>query len=739
MQSHPDRGGTIAGSLRGGLANAAVSVGILLPLGLLSFAALGSDAAGVGVRAALVSTALGGFIATLFAGMAIPGTNPRTSTSLVFAGFVATLAADPRLANAGAHDLPTILALTSLCLGLSGLLQIAFGLLRLGSLIKFVPLPVVAGFMDGIAILVAVSQARPLLGLQGPWTGDPADTFRHVETGGLVLGLGTAVFAWGMARRWPRAPWALVGLVVGAAIYLVGERLFPDLHFGPRLGSPAAGMPLPTALLPFLSPGIGAAFAAHWRELVTASVVIAVIGSMDALLSAVSMDALLNTRHDSNRFLFGYGLANVAAAAFGGIPVNYSTAVPLAIHRAGGRGRAPGIVGAAVLALVLLGGGSVLGLIPVTVTAGIMLVVALGMFDQWSRIVWREVRSGGRDRDALWSLAVVVIVCVITIVFGFVMSIAVGVLLSLALFIVTMNRSLVRGSATGATRSSRRIYFPDQARLLREQGHRIKLLELEGAVFFGTAETLSRQVEQLAADARFVILDVRRVTTIDASGAMALDRLSNQLTAKGVPLLLAGIVSGDRHARALRAAGAFPRGAEDNWFVDADRALEHAERRLLDAAGIQPPDVELPLDRLSLLQDLDADQKAALERRLERVELATGETLFRQGEPGDKVYVLARGSVSVLSGVSGHRAAVRRLASFTPGVIFGETAMLDGGGRTATAVADEPSVVYVLTRANLDAIRAADPTLASQVLLNLAKQLSARLRFAAATIQAADY
>jgi SulP family sulfate permease len=739
MQRHPDRAGTIAGNLRGGLANAAVSVGILLPLGLLSFAALGSDAAGVGVRAALVSTAVGGFIATLFGGMAIPGTNPRTSTSLVFAGFVATLAADPRLGNAGIHDLPTILALTSLCTGLAGLLQIAFGLLRLGSVVKFVPLPVVAGFMDGIAILVAVAQVRPLLGLQGPWSGDLAATFRHVETGGLALGLGTAVFAWAIARRWPRAPWALVGLVVGTAVYMVAERLFADLHFGPRLGSPSAGVPLPTVLLPLLSPGIGAALAAHWRELVTASVVIAVIGSMDALLSAVSMDTLLNTRHDSNRFLLGYGLANVAAAAFGGIPINYSTAVPLAIHRAGGHGRVPGVVGAAVLALILLVGGSVLGLIPVTVSAGIMLVVALGMFDQWSRIVWREVRSGGRDRDALWSLAVVVIVGLITIVFGFVVSIAAGVLLSLALFIVTMNRSLVRGSATGASRASRRIYFPDQARLLREQGHRIKFLELEGAVFFGTAETLSRQVEQLAADARFVILDVRRVTTIDASGAMALDRLSRQLAARGVPLLLAGIVSGDRHARALRAAGAFLRGAEDTWFVDADRALEHAERRLLDEAGVQPPDVELPVDQLSLLQDLDPEQKAALRRRLDRVELAAGETLFRENEPGDRVYVLARGSVSVLSGVSGDRAAVRRLASFTPGVIFGETAMLDGGGRTATAVADEPSVVYVLTRASLDAIRAADPALASLVLLNLAKQLSARLRFAAATIQAADY
>ena len=121
-----------------------------------------------------------------------------------------------------------------------------------------------------------------------------------------------------------------------------------------------------------------------------------------------------------------------------------------------------------------------------------------------------------------------------------------------------------------------------------------------------------------------------------------------------------------------------------------------------------------------------------------RVTLASGEVLFHKGDPGDRLFVLAKGSIS-MHARSGDAATAQRLASFAPGVIFGETAMLDGGGRTATGIADEPSVVYVLTRDALDEIRRTDPTLATQVLLNLARQLSARLRFASATIQAADY
>jgi MFS superfamily sulfate permease-like transporter len=727
------------GDLRGGITGAVVTLGILLPLGLVSFAPLGSEGTALAVRAALVTAIVGGVVTVLVGGARIPGSVPKTSTSLIFAGFVGTLAADPALRDATGDGLASIGVLMALCVGLAGVLQIAFGLLRMGSLVKFVPMPVVAGFMDGVAILVAASQVGPLLGLPGrtaltTLTG----TTLAAQSGALALGVATIAFAWFVARRWRRAPWALLGLVAGTVAHGIASRLFPDLSLGPLLGTAAGGVPRPTALLP-LAAGLPPAALAHLPGLLTTAVVLSIIGALDALMSAVAMDATLNARHDANRLLLGQGLGTLASAAFGGIPIVYSTAVPMAVHRAGGTGAASGWIACAALLAILLVGGGALALVPIPVSAGVMIVVAFGMFDQWSRVVWRQLRAGSRDRDALWSLAVVVVVCLITIAFGFVVSIGIGLVLSMALFIVAMNRSLVRSSATGETRTSRRVYFPEQAQLLREQGRRIKLLELEGAVFFGTAERLSRQAEQLARDARFVILDVRRVTTIDASGAVALDRLGRQLATKGVPLLIAGIVAGDRHAKALRAAGAFLADTDGSWFVDADHALEFAERQLLDESGVRSPDVELPLDDLPLMQGLDAAQQAALATRLERVRLDAGEVLFRAGEPGDRVYVLAQGSITILSGAPEERKAVRRLASFTPGVIFGETAMLDGGGRTATAVADRPSVAYVLTRESLDAVRRTDPALASQILLNLARQLSARLRNAAATINAADY
>jgi MFS superfamily sulfate permease-like transporter len=728
------------GDVRGGITSAVVSLGILLPLGLLAFASLGAEGAAIGVRAAFAATICGGLVATIVGGVAIPGTGPRTSTSLIFAGFVASLATDPQLRQGAGHDLPTLLVLTSLCVGLAGLLQVAFGALRLGSLAKFVPLPVVAGFMNGVAVLVAISQLRPLLGLPREVSLlDPMQLAAGIRGGSLALGLATVAFAFVASRRWPKLPWALLGLAAGTlAGVLVGAAL-PGTDIGPLFGAPAGGLPPPTALLPLADADTYAVVRRHLPQLLTTASVLAIIGSMDTLLAAVGMDAVLNARHRSNRVLVGQGLANVASALVGGMPVTYLVAAPMAAHRAGARGGLTGWVSTAVLLLILLFGSAAVGWIPVTVSAGIMLIIALGLFDQWSKVVWRELRTSGmRDRDAVWSLAVVVIVGIVTVLFGFVASVAAGVLLSMVLFIGAMNRSLVRSVATGATRHSRRIYYPEQARVLRERGGDIRVVELEGAIFFGTAETLAREVGQLAGDARYVVLDIRRVTTIDASGAIALEQLSRRLAAAGVSLLLSGIVAGDRHARALRAGGAFLHEASRAWFGDLDHALEHAEHAILETAGVRAPDDELPLAALSLFAGLDAAHTAVLERHLQRLALAEGETLFRAGEPGDRLYVLAQGSISVLSGARAAGQAAQRLATFMPGVIFGETAMLDGGGRTATAVAEQPSTVYVLTRAALDDIRRDDPALASQILLNLAGELSSRLRHATATINAID-
>jgi MFS superfamily sulfate permease-like transporter len=704
----------VADEIRGGFASAAVALGILLPLGLLPYAVLGSEGAALGTHAAFMASIVGGTIIALVGGSAVPGSGPRTSTALIFAGFVAGLAADPALRSA--EGLPWLLALASACVALSGVLQILFAAARVGTIATYVPLPVVAGFMDGVAILIIVSQARLLL-----------SSASGVSFSAVAVALATAAIAWFVGRRWTRAPWALIGIAVGSVLYWIVSPLL-DGPRGELLGAPAAGFALPIMELARV-PSI----VHHLPQLLTSAVVIAVIGSLESLLSAAGLDARFLSRHRPNRMLLGQGMANLVAGLLGGMPVSTSSAVQIASHRAGARRRLSGFVCALVLVSAMLFGTRLLALVPIAATAGVMLVVGLGLFDQWSGTLWRHVRSGMRDRDALWALATVAVVCGITVVFGFVTGIAVGVALSIVLFIAAQNRSLVRAVGTGETRASRRIYRDEETRALRDRGALVRVVELEGAIFFGTAHKLEREVEALAAGARYLLVDVRRVTSIDASGTHALERLAARVRAKGTRFLLAGIADGDRNARALRAHRALM-GSQDTWFADIDRALEHVERDILDGLGLEAPQGELALDAVTLLDGVSDAQRARLEACLERRELAAGEVLFRRGEPGDRVFVLVKGAVTMMSGADDEPGD--RLATFAPGVVFGEAAMLDGGGRTATGVADEASVVYVLTRDAFESLRHEDAGLALAVLRNIARQLSARLRFANRTIDA---
>lgn len=712
---------------------AVVSLGIALPLGVIAYAPLGAGALPLGIRAALVSAIFGNAVASLVGGSRLASSGPRASVTLVFAAFIASLMANAPQGAPVAGEMTRIAFLASSCLVVAGLLQALFGILRVGALVKFVPYPVVAGFMNGIAILILLSQLPPLLGIATTtWISGPLAALRSAEPWTLVVGVTTAAAIWMLMKRWPRAPSFLLGLVLGTALYFAIRHTIAGAQLGSLVGSIPPGLPSANSLL---HPDGGRPLLPQLPALLGTASIIAIIGSLDSLLAAISVDAVTNERHDSNRVLIGQGLANVAVGAIGGIPVAFTAAAALAIMRGGGSSRAAALASSSLLLVVLLVGGPVLGLVPLAALAGVMIIVAIGLADRWTRVLVRQLGTGHGELEAHRSVAVVALVCVITLWLGFLVAVAAGVLLSMVLFIASMNRSLVRSRASGRTRSSRRVYLPEPTRLLREQGDCVQVLELEGALFFGTAEKLSMEVEDLARKANFIVLDLRRVTTIDASGAVILERLSSRLGKKGVLLLLASVGETERHGRALLACGTFLREPRTHWFPNVDRALEFAERELLARARIAPSGIEMLVQDLPLMQGLDDAQKQELAQHFERLSLPRDTVLFRAGEPGDRMFTLAQGSVSILQYTEG---ATVRLVSFAPGVTFGEAAMLDGGGRTADGVADEDAVVYVLTRQRLEALKGSHPDLASQVLFNLARQVSLHLRFASEAMREMD-
>ena len=710
-----------AGELRGGLTGAVLTLGILLPLAQLSFAPLGHDALPHAIRAAFVAAIVGSVVCALAGGGAIGNAIPRTSTSLIFAGIVASLA------SAGL-DVADVLTLTALCVLVSGLLQVVFALAGMGALVRYVPLPVVGGFVNGIAILILVAQIAPLSGLSARGA-SIASVLHQVHAGAMLLGLGTAATMWLLARRFPKWPAALVALATGTLVYAVVTIVWPDVALGPLFGKPDAGLPWPNAWRLWLEPSALAHLSRHLPELSSATLVMALIGSLDALLAAAATENVTGLSCSPKRLLMGVGLANIASSAFGGLPVVYSNAVHQGMYASGARHRVSTLVSAALLLLLLMFGAPLLGAIPLTVSAGVMVVIAVNLFDRWSPGLVRRLFQGGSTPEVRSSVAIVGIVCLTTIAFGFVISIAVGVTMSLVMFIAAMNRSLLRGTTTAAARPSRRIYPADQAAAIRVSGGRVKVVTLDGAIFFGTAETLRREVTAIADGATFVILDLARVRSIDASGAMALDRLDRQLTSGGTRLLLAGVAEGGPHARALQAFDRAAATKVENHFDDVDQALEHTEWTALMQAGLARSDLEVALETLPLMEGLSAPQRQELTRSMTRRQFAAGEIMFRRGDAGDEMFALTRGSVTLVEGLGDSGIEGRRILSFRSGVVFGELAFLDGGARTATAIVEADSVGYSLSRTDLERLRGQAPDLAAQVLFNVARQTAARLRF----------
>jgi sulfate permease, SulP family len=192
-------------------------------------------------------------------------------------------------------------------------------------------------------------------------------------------------------------------------------------------------------------------------------------------------------------------------------------------------------------------------------------------------------------------------------------------------------------------------------------------------------------------------------------------------------MLLAGVSESSAHGRRLRAFGCFRESPRSDWFADVDRAVEWAERQLLAEAGLALGAETVPLAESQLFQCLDGDEAAQLQAAMRPRGLQPGEALFREGDAADGLYVLTRGSVTVVAGAGGEGGG-RRFLSFSPGLMLGETAMLDGGGRSATAVADVESELWQLTPEALAALTRKSPSLAVTLHRNIAVHLAQRLR-----------
>jgi sulfate permease, SulP family len=710
-----------------GLASSTVAIPLAMAFGMFAFVTLGDEYFAYGAMAGLVSAVIAGFVCVLLGDRSTRVYAPRITTTFFLGLLLYSLLHRATTVDGEPDVAATLLVFFAIVL-LGGLFQALFGLLRLGTLIKFAPHPVMAGFQNMAAVLLFLVQLGNVLGFE--------HNIRFTRVFGAigearplsaVVAALTFAAMWNARRITTKVPPVLVGLGCGiVAYYAIVLSGFGGM-LGPIIGAPTSSAAMRTVLVDFSGLPMAVPLEHSLSVILPSALALAIIASIDALLCAKLTSQPGELRAGDDRLLIRLGIANAVSAGFGGITSGINIGPSLTNRAFGGRSWLSVIVNAlAVLAAATLLF-PILAYMPRAVLSAVIMVIAIQHIDPWTRqLAARSIRPGTPQRgDVALDLGVSVFVSLLSIAINVVLAVFIGIVLAVLLFVIRMSRSNIRRLYRCDAVRSRRYRDPAEMELLHVQGASVLVIELQGALFFGSAERLAQIVDrETIRGTAALLLDLRRVTEIDSTGGRILSDIDAALGARGVKL---GLVLSGRTETAARLADIFRR---DRFFPDIDRAIEWAEDDLLGEVGTGSS-LELPLDRVPLLRDFEADQVERLRGWLEPVAWPAGHVIFRHGDPGSSLYLVTRGRASVHLL---HDDGDIRLVTFAPGAVFGELAILDRGPRSATITADEDLAGFGLSEASFAMLCQKQPDIAIKLLSALGRELSVRIRYANMTI-----
>jgi SulP family sulfate permease len=719
---------------------AIVCLPFCIGFGLIAFAPLGPEHTVFAIRAGLAGGIASGVVASLLGGTRGQISAPIIAGALLIAELVGSLWVDPRLPVGAAERLSVCLGMVSATVFAAGLLQVAFGVLRLGVVVRYLAYPVVTGLMAAVAVLTAQGQLVEFLG-PGGFAGWRAAPLSPAALATLLTGAATLVVVVFGGRVLPRVPGPLKGLVIGMA---VGQ----SLRFlgGPALAVPvlapvASALPRPIDPLPALEllGKLGPAWVVD--RLLGPALSIALFSSLNSLLAASAVDAVSGHEHDPNRELIGQGSGNLAASIFAGLPGGGLASLSTLNWQSGGKSRLAGVAHGVTLLLFLVACGPLVVWIPRVVLAAIVVVAAVGLFDPWILKLLQAARDPLRkaDRAGTWvCLGLIAAVAASVLVAGLVWGIVVGVLASSAHFILRVGRVRYRLAYRGNEVHSKRARPLRDLEVLAEAGKSIAVFELAGQMFFGSADRLIKRVVRDAEGARTIVLGLRGVDEIDASGLRVLLNFIARMKRAGRQVLIGHLTVGHPLWPRLADMGVGGNEIGRQFFTGTDAALEWAEDRLLEEARA-PSDAtgELALGDTDLLRGLPSELIDWLERHVTRQRFARGAVVVSTGATDRSLYWVLAGRVSVVATEGrGEPGEATRLAGFGAGTAFGEIALLDSGPRSASVVAEEDTACAVLSAESFAELCRDHPELAVRLLESLSLGLSHRLRAATEQIRA---
>jgi len=718
--------GTLAGDFWGGLAAMLVALPSAIAFGVTIYAAVGPTYVGLGALAGILGTTALGLIASTFGGTNRLITAPCAPAAAILSAFAI------HQVQQGTSSTSIILMLTMLGL-LAGIIQLLFGNARIGTFIKFIPYPVVSGYLSGVGLIIIGSQIPKLLGVPSGgnwWQAIFAPELWNWH--GLVIGIATAVVML-VAPKFTRVvPAAILGLMAGVLAY-----------FGLALTNTSLlvvdGNPLVIGPMGGDAGGLVQAVVGRWQDigelklgeigrLFGTALTLAVLLSIDTLKTCVVLDALTRSRHDSNRELTAQGLGNILSACVGGMPGAGQMGATLVNFSSGGQSKISGVIEGmlALIAFILLG--TLIAWIPVASLAGILIIVGIRMIDLHS---FRLLTS----RWTVFDFVVVATVVATALTISLIAASGIGIVLAMLLFIrEQLSSTVIRHKGYGHDTFSKKRRPQAEMKTIEKSGDSVVIVQLQGSLFFGTKDQLYTALEPELSRRAYVILDFRWVQAVDISAVHVLTQIRDTLMERDAYLIFSNLPQ------------SLPNGCNVVEYFDQmelttftpyvkvfpqiDDALEWVEDRTLGKTTPEPVD-ETPLElmEMEIFKERKDETLSALEAILEKRSYKASEKVYALGDSGGELFLIRRGLVRILV-PAGDNGSEYHLMTCGRGDFFGALSYLDQQERGNEAIAVMDTDVFVLRRDQLEHLIEDHKRLVINLLEAISLILANRLRYA---------
>jgi SulP family sulfate permease len=703
----------------GGTAASVLTVTFGLSYALLIFAGPLAPYLSYGVAATFITSAV--LAAVIGVGSSLPFAvaGPESSTAAITGILASSMVERITATDPSAPLLAPILLTLALATIATGIVLCGFGMTRMGRAIRYVPYPVVGGFLGATGCLILLGAVRVITGLRLQWA--TLDRFENMLTlSELAAACAMAVvlyLTWHRSRTMFGLPAILVGGVIAAHIvfWLAGIS---------SAEAQAAGWTFqPPPSVTFTSPWTVDAIRSYpWSDLPELSgnlIAVAFVTASCTLFNTTGIEVASHREANLERELNVTGIANMLSGALGGYTGCVSISRSMLNFNSGGTGPLSGLTVAAISLLMLAFAPTLLGFMPKFVLGGLLIYLGADQLHKW--IVQSRRRLSFLEYLSL--LAIIVII----VIWGFVAGILIGVVIGCATFALSASRiDSIKYSFDGSEfRSSLDRSREDQA-VLAAHGRKIQGLNLQSYLFFGSANRLYQHVKALLArhpECRFLLFDFKLVTGIDSSAAYSFAQIKRAAQDRGIKLVLVHLPSAAE--KALQSSEFISH--EVSIVPELDHALEWCENEII--AQHQGREQEEASLRDWFTRILAAeDDVAEMIHRCERIEVDAGEVIVSAGDAANSMHFILDGRVGIMiATIEGASTRVRSLGRYTT---TGEMGLVSQAPRSATIQAEVASILYVLSAHQFEALKTENPRLGQKLLTYFVSVMAERLTFA---------